>query len=57
MAENKKYNTNKQNYIYHGEYLQKDLPNLLLENDIKLVCLMSMWPENIFLYFIRKPYC
>ena len=46
MAENKKYNTNKQNYIYHGEYLQKDLPNLLLENDIKLVCLMSMWPET-----------
>src|SRR5699024_10970905 len=27
-------------------YIQQDLPNLLLENDIKLICLLSMWPET-----------
>lgn len=46
MAENKKYNINKKNYIYHGEYIQKDLPKLLIENNIKLICLLSMWPET-----------
>ena len=43
---NKKYNKNKTNYVYHGKYIQQDLPNLLLENDIKLICLLSMWPET-----------
>ncbi|MDD3036340.1 glycosyltransferase [Bacteroides sp.] len=46
ITESKKHNTNTRNYIYHGEYLQKDLPNLLFENNIKLICLMSMWPET-----------
>lgn len=45
-AEDKRYNKSKQNYSYHGKYLQKDLPNLLFENDIRLICLMSMWPET-----------
>ena len=43
---NKKCNKNKKNYVYHGKYIQQDLPNLLLENDIKLICLLSMWPET-----------
>lgn len=46
MAGNKRYNISTRNYIFHGPYMQKDLPNLLLENDIKLICLMSMWPET-----------
>ena len=45
-AADKKYNKNRKNYIYHGQYLQKDLPSLLFVNDIKLICLMSMWPET-----------
>lgn len=46
ITKDRKYNINKQNYIYHGEYLQKDLPHLLVENNIQLICLMSMWPET-----------
>lgn len=46
QAGDKKYNINKRNYIYHGVYLQKDLPNLLIKNDIKLICLLSMCPET-----------
>lgn len=46
MSGSKKYNKSRSNYIYHGEYIQKDLPDLLLENNIKLICLLSMWPET-----------
>jgi glycosyltransferase involved in cell wall biosynthesis len=33
-------------FINHGKYLRKDLPNLLQENKIKLVCLFSLVPET-----------
>lgn len=46
MTDSKKYNRNKRNYIFHGEYIQRDLPDLLFENNIELICLMSMWPET-----------
>lgn len=46
MTDCKQYNINRRNYIFHGEYLQHDLPHLLSENNIKLICLMSMWPET-----------
>lgn len=45
-SDNKLYNKNKPNYIYHGKYLQKDLPHLLLENDINLICLLSICHET-----------
>ena len=37
--------TNKK-YIDHGVYKREELKKLLQENDIKLVCLFSTWPET-----------
>lgn len=45
-ADSKEYNKNRQNYIYHGRYLQKDLPGLLIDNDIKVICLLSICHET-----------
>lgn len=39
-------NKNKKNYIYHGKYNRNDLPKLLKENKINLVCSFSIWPET-----------
>jgi len=32
--------------IYHGEYKKDDLNVLLIKNNIKIVCLFSIWPET-----------
>lgn len=45
-ADDKRYNKNRQNYVYHGKYLQKDLPDLLLKHDINLICLLSICHET-----------
>lgn len=37
---------NSENFINHGQYKREDLKNLLRENNIKLVCLLSIWPET-----------
>lgn len=37
---------NKDNYIYHGEYKREELPQLLVKNNIKLVCIFSTVPET-----------
>ena len=37
---------NKSNYIYHGEYKREKLPELLVKNNIKLVCIFSTVPET-----------
>ena len=34
------------NFIDHGLYKRDELPKLLAENNIKLVCLFSIWPET-----------
>lgn len=33
-------------FINHGSYVREELPNLLKENNIKLVCLFSICPET-----------
>ena len=33
-------------YINHGRYNRDELPNLLKENKINLVCNLSIWPET-----------
>lgn len=37
---------NKKNYIYHGKYSRSDLPKLLKENEINLVCNLSICEET-----------
>ena len=37
---------NHSNYEYHGVYKRNELPRLLKENKIHLVCNLSMWPET-----------
>lgn len=37
---------NTRHFIMHGKYLRKDLPQKLQKNNIKLVCLFSIWPET-----------
>ena len=34
------------NYIYHGRYKREDLPRLLKENKINLICSCSIWAET-----------
>lgn len=36
----------KQNYINHGPYTRGELPQLLIDNDIDLVCIFATWPET-----------
>ena len=37
---------NKPNYIFHGRYNRQDLPRLLKDNNINLICSFSIWPET-----------
>lgn len=37
---------NNKNFINHGKYKREELPNLLKENNIKVICLLSPWPET-----------
>lgn len=34
------------NYINHGQYTRGELPQLLIDNDIDLVCIFATWPET-----------
>lgn len=45
-SEFKELENNKKNYIYHGRYRREDLPKLLEENKINLVCNFSIWAET-----------
>lgn len=45
-AYDKRISKNKSNYIYHGGYKRKELPNILNENNINLVCIFSTVPET-----------
>lgn len=46
LTSEKAYNRSRKNYFYHGEYLREDLPHLLKEHHIDLVCLLSLCPET-----------
>lgn len=37
---------NHRNYTYHGLYEKNELPNLLAEHKIDLICIMPVWPET-----------
>ena len=37
---------NTKNYIFHGKYKREQLPQLLADNNINLVCNLSIWPET-----------
>lgn len=39
-------NKNKINYINHGPYKRGELPQLLIDNEIDLVCIFATWPET-----------
>lgn len=37
---------NQKNYINHGPYKRGELPQLLVDNNIDLVCIFATWPET-----------
>jgi GT2 family glycosyltransferase len=45
-TDNKLLIKNKKNYTYHGKYSRTDLPKLLENSNINLVCLLSICPET-----------
>ena len=45
-SEFKTLTKNKTNYTYHGKYTRNELPKLLKENKINLICSLSIWPET-----------
>lgn len=45
-SEDKALSKNKSNYINHGPYVRGQLPQLLVDNDIDLVCIFATWPET-----------
>ena len=47
------FKTGYENFIYHGEYERKELGSLFAENNIKLVCIFSIWPET-FCYTLSE---
>lgn len=40
------YNISKPNYIYHGVYHREEIIKLLQENQIKIACMLQIWPET-----------
>lgn len=45
-SEDKELTKNKSNYINHGSYKRGELPQLLINNNINLVCIFATWPET-----------
>ena len=37
---------NRKNYINHGPYKRGELPQLLIDNNMDLVCIFATWPET-----------
>lgn len=54
-SEDKFLNKNKRNYINHGTYTRGELPQLLVENNIDLVCIFATWPET-YSYTLTESY-
>ncbi len=46
---------NTQNYTFHGSYRRGELPQLLREHQIDLVCLFPIWPET-YSYTLTESY-
>ena len=46
---------NKENYIFHGQYKRGELPRLLVEHNINLVCMFTVWPET-YSYTLSEVY-
>ena len=40
------YGKNNKHFINHGKYHREELKDLLKKNNIKLICLFSIWPET-----------
>ena len=45
-SEDEELRKNKSNYINHGAYVRGELPKLLVDNNIDLVCILTNWPET-----------
>lgn len=54
-SENKELTKNKPNYINHGPYKRGELPQLLVDNKIDLVCIFATWPET-YSYTLTESY-
>lgn len=46
---------NTSNYTYHGAYKRGELPQLLIDNQIDLVCIFATWPET-YSYTLTESY-
>lgn len=42
----KELEKSRKNYINHGKYTRGELPQLLVDNNIDLVCIFATWPET-----------
>ena len=54
-SEDKDLTQSKNNYINHGPYTRGELPQLLVDNDIDLVCMFTTWPET-YSYTLTESY-
>lgn len=54
-SEDEFLNTNRKNYINHGIYTRGELPQLLINNNIDLVCMFTTWPET-YSYTLTESY-
>lgn len=46
---------NRFDYIYHGQYKRGELPQLLIDNNIDLICIFATWPET-YSYTLTEAY-
>ena len=54
-SEDKTLTKNTANYTNHGPYTRGELPQLLINNDIDLVCIFATWPET-YSYTLTESY-
>lgn len=54
-SDDKKLQKSKANYINHGAYKRGELPKLLVDNNIDLVCIFATWPET-YSYTLTETY-
>ena len=45
------------NLVKHGTYRQQDIPQLMEENNVDVVCIMSIWPETFCYTLSEAVYC
>ena len=54
-SEEQSLRKSKGNYIFHGPYNRGELPQLLVDNNIDLVCMFTIWPET-YSYTLTESY-